>query len=225
MSRKDDIKRLILEGKSEEAVQRLSMEENEQDPEWNYLMGCVYYYIHSIPSQRTEGLKKASLYFEKAAALGDSEAAIYHRWCQEDIALLVQRSRMLVGPEETNKDLKAINQKITPFVWTTFDGGVSVRLDCKKFVMDFFVSRSEEGFEGNGYDWASFAWTFLKEEKPNLIDQIKLDPSTEQFVAVSENAAAMKEFIDAFKVVYDDPKKTEALFLLTEADVYGAGAH
>jgi hypothetical protein len=56
-----------------------------------------------------------------------------------------------------------IEKEISPFFWVDYDESASVCLDVGEYLQDVFDTREDEGFEGNGYDWASLAQVFVNE--------------------------------------------------------------
>jgi hypothetical protein len=94
---------------------------------------------------------------------------------------------------------------------------VSVCLNVGKYKTEIFETREDEGFEGNGYDWASLAQVFLEEQKPEFINIIKFDPEGSMFCAYSSDADALKTFIMAFKEALEN--KTLILDLFSRAEL------
>lgn len=60
-------------------------------------------------------------------------------------------------------------ETIKPFFWIDHEDSASVCLNVGEYKTEIFETRAEEGFEGNGYDWASLAKVFLEEKQPNLL--------------------------------------------------------
>jgi len=106
---------------------------------------------------------------------------------------------------------------IAPFFWTEHENSVSVCLYVGEYKTEIFETREEEGFEGNGYDWASLAQVFLEEQKPELIDVVKFDPEGSMFCAYSSDTAALKTFILSFKEACEN--KTLILDLFSRAEL------
>jgi len=96
-----------------------------------------------------------------------------------------------------------LEEKILPFIWHEHKEQVSVTLTVGNYKHEIFESRVHDGFEGNGYDWASLADIFLKEKLPHLL-LIKFDPEGSMFCAYSDSREELKEFILAFKVACED---------------------
>lgn len=65
-----------------------------------------------------------------------------------------------------------------------------------KYRQEVFDTREEEGFEGNGYDWASLD---LEEKMPELSDAIDFDPEGSLFCAYSSKVDALSRFALGFK--------------------------
>src|SRR5215470_9458431 len=93
------------------------------------------------------------------------------------------------------------SDKIKPFVWIEHDSGsTSLCLyDVGKYKTEIFESRSEEGFEGGGYDWESLALVFLNEKMPELKDAVGFDSEASMFCAYSTDKAALEKFAIGFK--------------------------
>ncbi|MDR1625282.1 MAG: immunity 51 family protein, partial [Spirochaetia bacterium] len=75
-------------------------------------------------------------------------------------------------------------EKIKPFFWVEHDSGsVSLCLNVGSYKTEIFDSRTDEGFEGNGYDWGSLALVFLNEKMPEFKGVIDFDPEGSMFCA------------------------------------------
>ncbi|MCL9807532.1 immunity 51 family protein [Flavobacterium amniphilum] len=107
---------------------------------------------------------------------------------------------------------KDINNVIEPFFWVEHSNSFSVCLNVGYYKQELFEKREEEGFDGNGYDWASLAKVFLEEQKPEFIDVIKFDPEGSMFCAYSSNKEALQDFIIAFKNACENKTFIEDLF-------------
>jgi hypothetical protein len=114
-------------------------------------------------------------------------------------------------------DINNFKELIAPFFWVEHEKSVSVCLNVGEYKTEIFETREEEGFEGNGYDWASLAQVFLEEQKPELINVVKFDPESSMFCAYSSDTAALKTFIIAFKEVCEN--KTLMLDLFSRAEL------
>lgn len=106
---------------------------------------------------------------------------------------------------------------ISPFFWTEHENSVSICLNVGEYKTEIFETREDEGFEGNGYDWASLAQVFLEEQKPELINEVKFDPEGSMFCAYSSDGAALKTFIVSFKEACEN--KTLILDLFSRAEL------
>ena len=107
---------------------------------------------------------------------------------------------------------------IAPFFYVESETGASVCLDVGHYCMGVFQSRAEEGFEGNGYDWAALAQVFLTEQRPDLCPIIKFDPESSMFCAYASDKAAIRDFARAFKTACDNDALIRDLFSRTELD-------
>lgn len=109
-------------------------------------------------------------------------------------------------------------KEIAPFWWNDFEGKeFSVCLNAGEYKDEIFKTREEEGFEGNGYDWASLARVFL-DEKASHLSSVKFDPEGGMFCAYSSNKEELKEFLVSFKNACEDKKLIEDLFSRAELD-------
>ena len=120
-----------------------------------------------------------------------------------------------------NQQQQEFEQQIAPFSWVEYDTGASVCLaDVDVYKTDIFASRADEGFEGNGYDWASLATVFIEEKHPEWQEIINFDPEGSMFSAYTdiENKAVLKEFVLAFKQTLDNNEVILDLFSRAELD-------
>ncbi|WP_316633146.1 immunity 51 family protein [uncultured Flavobacterium sp.] len=115
-------------------------------------------------------------------------------------------------------DINDFETIINPFFWTEHENSVSVCLYVGEYKTEIFQTREDEGFEGNGYDWASLAHVFLAEQKPELIDIVRFDPEGSMFCAYSSDMVALKSFIIGFKEACENKKLILDLFSRTELD-------
>lgn len=72
---------------------------------------------------------------------------------------------------------------IAPFFWVDHDESASVCLNVGEYLQDVFDGRADNGFEGNGYDWASLAQVFVNEKCPQLLGKVDFDPEGSMFCA------------------------------------------
>lgn len=108
---------------------------------------------------------------------------------------------------------------LAPFILVEQNhGGKSVILPVGSYLAQLFDLRADEGFEGNGYDWASLAAVFLQERMPELADTIRFDPEADMFCAYSSNGAAVEQFARAFKSACEDEALIRDLFARAELD-------
>jgi hypothetical protein len=115
-------------------------------------------------------------------------------------------------------DTNDFEEKIKPFFWVEHENSVSVCLNAGEYKAEIFQAREDEGFEGNGYDWASLAQVFLEELKPELMDIVQFDPETGMFCAYSDNEEALKTFILSFKNACENETFIQDLFSRAELD-------
>ncbi|MNB99627.1 SMI1 / KNR4 family protein [compost metagenome] len=98
------------------------------------------------------------------------------------------------------------------------NGGMSVILVVGSYKHELFAARAEEGFEGNGYDWASLAAVFLEERMPQLLELVHFDPEADMFCAYSSDRAALQAFILGFKQACENEQLIHDLFSRAELD-------
>lgn len=115
-------------------------------------------------------------------------------------------------------DTNNFETAIKPFFWVEQGDSVSVCLNVGEYKADVFQTRKDEGFEGNGYDWASLAQVFLDEKMPELSDTIQFDPEADMFCAYSKDKEAVKNFAIAFKVACENDELIRELFSRAELD-------
>ena len=121
-------------------------------------------------------------------------------------------------------DYENINEKISPFNLLVYDEdpqnvrGSLIYYPDVEYRLELFDTREEEGFEGNGYDWASLALVFLEEKMPELSDAIDFDPEGSMFCAYSSKVDALSKFAQGFKEFCDDIEAMKDLFSRAELD-------
>ena len=121
-------------------------------------------------------------------------------------------------------DYENINEKISPFNLLVYDEdpqnvrGSLIYYPDGEYRQEVYDTREEEGFEGNGYDWASLALVFLEEKMPELSDAIDFDPEGSMFCAYSSKVDALSRFALGFKEFCDDIEAMKDLFSRAELD-------
>lgn len=110
------------------------------------------------------------------------------------------------------------SDQIAPFFWVQHPHSVSVCLNVGSYQQQIFSQRAHEGFEGNGYDWASLAQVFLNELFPELSEDIHFDPEADMFCVYSANPEALNHFIVQFKQTCENPNLIADLFSRAELD-------
>ncbi len=111
--------------------------------------------------------------------------------------------------------------EIKPFCWVKLSTGASVCLTVgEEYLQDIFDARADDGFIGNGYDWASLAHAFLNEKCPELREKITFDPEADMFCANSEDKETLANFILLFKKACEDKTLISDIFSRTEWDEY-----
>ena len=121
-------------------------------------------------------------------------------------------------------DYENINEKISPFNLLIYDEnpqnirGSLIYYPDGEYRQEVFDTREEEGFEGNGYDWASLALVFLEEKMPELSDAIDFDAEGSMFCAYSSKVDALSRFALGLKEFCDDIEAMKDLFSRAELD-------
>ena len=117
-----------------------------------------------------------------------------------------------------NMEYKNFEEALTPFFWVDHEDHASVCLDAGGYKYEIFERRSEEGFEGNGYDWGCLALVFLQEKHPELVDKIRFDPEAGMYCVYSSDKEALKEFSLKFKEACENEVLINDLFSRAELD-------
>ena len=189
-------------------------EEGQEDDRWHFRMGYALYYL-----DRTA---EALTCFRRVRELDpeDSDAVQFIVWCENAI-VPIKRKRKRTNSSADGNSLLPTNEfaaQISPFFWVNHADSVSVSLNVGEYLQEVFDTRTEEGFEGGGYDWESLAKVFLEERKPDLIEKVKFDSESSMFCAYSEDAAALREFIVGFKNACENKDLILDLFSRAELD-------
>lgn len=109
-------------------------------------------------------------------------------------------------------------EEIAPFFWVEHSSGASVCLNVGTYLQEVFDTRTDEGFEGSGYDWGSLAQVFLDEACSELGEKIGFDPEASMFCAYSKDKDALAQFIRSFKKACEDRPLILDLFRRAELD-------
>ena len=115
-------------------------------------------------------------------------------------------------------DTNGFETIIQPFFWVERENGASICLYVGQYKADVFRAREDEGFEGNGYDWASLAQVFVDESEPGWAGVIEFDPEASMFCAYSDDKEALKNFATAFKEACENDALIRDLFSRAELD-------
>lgn len=116
------------------------------------------------------------------------------------------------------KITETFEKEIAPFFWVEHKETASVCLSVGEYLQEIFDSRFDEGFEGNGYDWASLAQVFLEEKCTGLQDKISFDPEGDMFCAYAKDKEALADFVFQFKKACEDKALILDLFSRAELD-------
>lgn len=108
---------------------------------------------------------------------------------------------------------------IAPFKRVEHGTSVSVILADTDMlpVAHVFEERADEGWQGNGYDWASIARVLLGEDLSDLADTVGLDPEAGMFAAYGDGEAVMR-LAEAMHAAYHDEARLRDLLARAELD-------
>lgn len=153
--------------------------------------------------------------------LDNGTEALLERMADVDHAVDPDRPNACAGVESENPggvlEIE-LEQQIRPFFWVRQAEGASVCLEAGEYLQSLFETRAEEGFLGNGYDWASLAQVFLQERLPQLQERIEFDPEAGMFSAYSSDTDALRTFILDFQAACQDQALIADLFSRAEVD-------
>ena len=112
---------------------------------------------------------------------------------------------------------------IGPFIISETEKSVSILLNAGTYKQHIFDEESENGFCGNGHDWASLAREFIKEQLPHLQKDIQLEylynrKDRCRFCARSENKESILEFAQLFHNMCEDEKQMREILSRSELD-------
>ncbi|WP_042473292.1 Imm51 family immunity protein [Bacillus ndiopicus] len=106
-----------------------------------------------------------------------------------------------------------VNEALKPFKWLEHDSGnTSFFLTAGIYKQELFETREDEGFQGNGYDWASLADVYLQEKLPELVGIVRFDPEADMFCAYSNQKEALLQFAVGFKQACENDELIQDLF-------------
>jgi tetratricopeptide (TPR) repeat protein len=199
------------EDRYEEAIAafRSVEEQGATDSLWYYRLGYAYYY--------SKKYKDAVAVLEQAVKLqpGDSDCQRLLNWSSSKLKESDQRENLA----DQTTAVWAEEDELAPFTLVSHDNGsVSLILSVGGYKNDIFEARAEEGFEGNGYDWASLAAVFLEEKMPELAATIHFDPEAGMFAAYTSDKEAMASFAKGFKQACENDALIRDLFSRAELD-------
>jgi hypothetical protein len=112
----------------------------------------------------------------------------------------------------------SFENSLKPFFWVDGTETYSVCLNVGEYLADVFEERADEGFEGNGYDWAALAKVFLDEKMPDLARFIQFDPEGSMFCVWAMELDPLREFAAGFKAACEDRELIRDLFSRAELD-------
>lgn len=187
-------------------------EQGEHDPLWHFRIGYAYYYLKQY--------KEAIVAFEQSVALDpdDSQANMFLKMSLNAASRAGNETIHTVNTE-TDPRLLEVEELIKPFHLVAHsDGSISLILNVGEYKHEIFLTRAEEGVEGNGYDWASLAAVFLEEKMPHLVDILRFDPEAGMFAMYTNNKEAILSFAIAFKEACEDDSLMKDLFSRAELD-------
>jgi len=198
----------------DEAIEQLFLieKQGEHDPSWHFRLGYAYFYKDE---------------FEKAIESFKTTYELDGNFPSIDVFLSMAQNALSPNIILKADDFREIpftgqnlykSKEIVPFRIVSYETGNSLLLDAGSYKNELFEIRQDEGFEGNGYDWASLAKVFLEEKKPELTDVIGFDPEGSMFCAYCDDLDALFEFALAFHSACEDEDLIVDLFSKAELD-------
>ncbi len=97
------------------------------------------------------------------------------------------------------------------------DASLQLKEDAMLARQHIFLERADEGWEGNGYDWASIATVVIREQMPETLSAIELDPEAGRFAAYGP-LEALTRLGESLAVVYADEAALRDLLGRAELD-------
>ncbi len=97
--------------------------------------------------------------------------------------------------------------------------GTSLILDVSEYpaMAEIFLTREEDGFTGNGYDWEALAETYLREKcDAELRDALSFDSEAQTFCIYAKNEAILRTFAVGFSTFCKDTAAVKDLLSRTE---------
>ncbi|MNO20809.1 SMI1 / KNR4 family protein [compost metagenome] len=192
------------------------------------LMYDVQFWLYTKSYPKTNRAEYLEVYSKMIAfggefGTGGYAPAFISDWLDDRIreGRIVERGGVLAFTDEAKADLlyKLQNTAVSaagsvaPFILVEQEnGGMSVILNVGTYLADLFGTRADEGFEGNGYDWASLAAVYLEEHMPELADTVHFDPEADMFCAYSGNRESILSFAAGFKKACGDEALIRDLF-------------
>ncbi|MDR2967012.1 MAG: immunity 51 family protein [Methanobacteriaceae archaeon] len=210
----------------DEAIEQLFLVEvqGENDPFWHFRLGYAYFYKDEF-AKAIESFKTTYKLDENFPSidmfLSMAQNALYN-FNNENEDSIVATNTVIDNNEFPKSPYDNQNfhrsRDICPFRIISYETGNSLLLDVGSYKNELFEIRQDEGFEGNGYDWASLAEVFLHEKKPELKDIIGFDPEGSMFCAYSDDLDALYEFALSFHSACEDDDLIVDLFSRAELD-------
>lgn len=124
-------------------------------------------------------------------------------------------------------DNETFERQIEPFYWVEHRGGcfslcltVCVIYQESDYKQDMFLTRQNEDFYGNGYDWASLAMVFIEEKMPEYQKAFDFDPEHSMFCVRSTDRALLEKFALSFKDACENDTEIRGIFSRVEPDYY-----
>ncbi|KAA1189409.1 tetratricopeptide repeat protein [Paenibacillus sp. B2(2019)] len=200
--------------------------------ELSALMYDVQFWLYTSSYPNTSRQQYLDVYEEMIAFGGEFGQGGYapgwiSDWLDGRIweGLIVQKNGVLCFTDQARSEViarleaESAEEDVAPFILVDQQGGgMSVILNVGSYRSEVFEARADEGFEGNGYDWASLAAVFVNEYMPEWVDTIHFDPEADMFCAYSENSEAIKQFAVRLKQACEDETLIRDLFSRAELD-------
>jgi len=110
-----------------------------------------------------------------------------------------------------------INKLIDPFEIAHDGKNTSLVMpEVGDYKQHIFCERSDDGFEGNGYDWESLAMVLLDERFRKFKNEIKMASESGMFCMYSKNKKIIEDFAIAFHAICENESEMRDLFSRAE---------
>lgn len=107
-----------------------------------------------------------------------------------------------------------IRDKIRPFVIVEYETGGTLQLySVEDYKRELFDSRKSEGFTGSSAEWHMLAELFVREEMPDILDDIQFETEADMFTVYADDCVLLESFAMQFKAALDNDEYIYPLFM------------